>query len=384
MRYVDEYPEYIPVAQRRANAERKLKQLRKTQPHVQPVITEGRTLAKTWWGKSWNQNLERYADFAYRMERGRSYVRHRSVLDLQLQPGHVSALVLGSQPAPYDVDIHIDTLSAPRWHTIRQACEGRFDSLSELLAGVFPQALKDLFFDAHGGLFPTPGDIHFDCSCPDWASMCKHVAAALYGVGSRLDDDAALFFTLRAIPIDDIISQTVAETTQALLDKTQKPRANILDDVDLGEMFGIELDGVETPGPHLPPGSTTVDSPKRTTRAKPAPSARKRVAVSKKHTASRRVNRQSHPASTVKASPPSAAATQRRTPRGVAAPPQVSQGTMLDALVKAVGRARSGKSVDQLQEKLGWTKTQVRSAIRRASARGLLETVRPGRYRQTV
>lgn len=382
MRYFEEYPEYVPVAQRRANAERKLKQLLKTQPHLQPVIIEGRTLAKTWWGKSWNQNLERYADFAYRMERGRSYVRHRSVLDLQLQSGHVSALVLGSQPAPYDVDIQIDTLSDPQWHTIRQACEGRFDSLSELLAGAFPQALKDLFFDAAGGLFPTPRDIQFECSCPDWASMCKHVAAALYGVGSRLDDDAALFFTLRGIPIDDIITQTVAEATQALLDKTQGQRANILDDVDLGEVFGIELDGVETSVPNLPPVSTTVDPPKHTARAKSAPSARKRAAVSKKRTTSRQVNRPSQPPSTVKATPPSAAVSQRGKPRRVAVPPQVSQGTMLDALVKAVGRARSGKSVDQLQEKLGWTKSQVRNAIQRASARGLLETVRPGRYRQ--
>ena len=72
MRYFDEYPPYVPVAQRRARSERKLKQLRQTQPNLHPVIIEGRTLAKTWWGRSWNQNLERYADLAYRMERGRS------------------------------------------------------------------------------------------------------------------------------------------------------------------------------------------------------------------------------------------------------------------------------------------------------------------------
>jgi predicted transcriptional regulator of viral defense system len=58
--------------------------------------------------------------------------------------------------------------------------------------------------------------------------------------------------------------------------------------------------------------------------------------------------------------------------------------TMLDALLQAVGRTRRGKSVDQLQNQLGWTKVQIRNALYRASARGLLETVRPGRYRQTV
>jgi uncharacterized Zn finger protein len=305
-------------------------------------------------------------------------------LDLQLQPGHVSALVLGSQPAPYTVDIHIETLSAPRWHTIQQACEGRFDSLSELVAGAFPQALKDLFFDSTSGLFPTPRDIQFACSCPDWASMCKHVAAALYGVGRRLDEDAALFFTLRGIPIDDIITQTVAETTQALLDKTQEQSANILDDVDLSEVFGIEIDSVETPIPDLPAGSTIEDTPKPTVRAKPAPSAQKRAARGKKQAATHRANRKSQSASTRHAMVRSAAVSQRRKPRHAAAPTQASQGTMLDALVKAVGRARRGKSLDQLQEKLGWAKVQIRNAIYRASARGLLETVRPGRYRQTV
>jgi len=384
MRYFDEYPEYVPVAQRRARAERKLKQLRKTQPHLQPVIIEGRALARTWWGRSWNQNLERYADLAYRMERGRSYVRHRSVLDLQLQPGHVRALVLGSQPSPYAVDIRIETLRAPQWHSIRQACEGRFDSLSELLAGAFPPALKDLFFDSKSGLFPSPRDIQFTCSCPDWASMCKHVAAALYGVGSRLDEDAAWFFTLRGIPIDDIITQTVAETTQALLDKSQGQRAHILDNVDLGEVFGIELDGAETPVPNLPPVSTLKDTPKQMTRSKSAPSAQKRGARGKQQTVSGRVNRQSQSASTPNLTSSSASASPRRKPRRATATAQTPPGTMLDALVKAVGRARAGKSVDQLQNQLGWTKVQIRNALYRASARGLLETVRPGRYRQTV
>jgi hypothetical protein len=73
MRYYDMYPPYVPVAQRRAKAEQKLKQLRKKNPNIKPVIIEGRTLATTWWGKSWDKNLERYADYNYRLERGRSY-----------------------------------------------------------------------------------------------------------------------------------------------------------------------------------------------------------------------------------------------------------------------------------------------------------------------
>ena len=261
------------------------------------------------------------------------------MLDLQLQTGQVRALVLGSQPAPYEVDIRIETLSAPQWHPIRQACEGRFDSLSELLAGAFPPALKDLFFDSKSGLFPSPGDIQFTCSCPDWASMCKHVAAALYGVGSRLDEDAALFFTLRGIPIDDIITQTVAETTQTLLGKTQGPRANLLDGVDLGEVFGIALDGVEPPVPNLPPVTPADNTPKQTGRAKSAPSTQKRTGRGRAQAASRQANRQSEAASTLNAAPSSVAMRQRqRGHRPEAAPPPAPPGTLLDALLQAVGQ----------------------------------------------
>src|SRR5215475_6351097 len=159
MRYYETFPPYVPVAQRRARADQQLRQLQKKNPHLKPVLLTGQSLATTWWGKSWNNNLERYADYRNRIGRGRSYVRHRAVLDLQLTLGHITALVQGSEAQPYRVAI-------------------TFDSLSALLAGTFPQALKDLFFAKGAGLFPSPREIHFDCSCPDWAAMCKHVAAA--------------------------------------------------------------------------------------------------------------------------------------------------------------------------------------------------------------
>jgi uncharacterized Zn finger protein len=152
MREENFYPPYVPVAERRAKAERTLLQLRQQQPHIKPVIIAGKSLATTWWGKSWNSNLERYADYSNRIGRGRSYVRHRAVLDLQLTPGSVTALVQGSEAQPYRVAITVDTLSANHWSTIRTACAGCFDSLSELLGGTFPQALKDLFFAKGAGL----------------------------------------------------------------------------------------------------------------------------------------------------------------------------------------------------------------------------------------
>lgn len=332
----DDFPEYVPVAERRARAQKKLQQLRKKHPGIKPVLIAGRNLANTWWGKSWNSNLERYADYSNRIGRGRSYARHGSILDLQIAAGTITALVQGSQASPYRVTITIAPLAAEQWHSLRAACEGRFDSLQDLLAGQFPQALKDLFFARGSGLFPEPRDIRFDCSCPDWASMCKHVAAALYGVGARLDEDPTLFFTLRGIGIDDLITRTVADTTQALLNKAKKQSTKVLGDIDVGAVFGIQMDNLNLPAPALP--------------AAPGPAA----PVSKK--------------AVVPATTP--------------APPP--QGTMIVALVKAVGKSRKGRSAEQLLKNLGWSKAQLRSAVRRASDKGLLETAAPGFYRQKM
>jgi uncharacterized Zn finger protein len=363
MRYYDMYPPYVPVAQRRAKAEQKLKQLRKKNPNIKPVIIEGRTLATTWWGKSWNSNLERYADYSNRIGRGRSYVRNRAVIDLQIKAGAISAAVQGSDTHPYKINIKVDKLSAQNWDAIRRACAGAFDSLRELLAGQFPSSLKDLFFQQGAGLFPTPKEIHFDCSCPDWASMCKHVAAALYGVGARLDEDPSLFFTLRRINVDDLITETVADTAQALLGRAELRSDNILDDVDLGDVFGIELDDIDVARPDLPAAM-----PKPASAKKKAARATVKINTAAR-SATRAVKRQ--PA---RAQVASAAATV----------PSPASGTMLDALVKAVGRARKGKSVDQLQDKLGWSRTQVRNTITRASAKGFIETVKPGVYRRVL
>jgi uncharacterized Zn finger protein len=336
------------------------------------VIIAGTSLATTWWGKSWNNNLERYADYRNRIGRGRSYVRHRAVLDLQLMLGHITALVQGSEAQPYRVAITVDTLSATNWATIRTACAGCFDSLSALLAGTFPQALKDLFFAKGAGLFPSPREIHFDCSCPDWAAMCKHVAATLYGVGVRLDDDPSLFFTLRGITMDDIITQTVADTTQTLLRKAERQSTNGLDDVDLGDVFGIQLDNLHTPRPDLSPVQ-----PKPATRTKHAAHTQKTRAgttstrASQKIAAPRRSTAQHQAVTAMTATHP-------------AAPPPSSQGTMLDALANALGKTRKGQSLEQLQVKLGWTKMQLRNAINRAGAKGLVEMVTPGVYRQKV
>lgn len=236
------FPEYVPVAQKRAQAARKLQDLKKKNPGIQPVVLEGSTLARTWWGKSWNKNLERYADYSNRIGRGRSYVRHGAVLDLKIEPGKIRALVQGSQRQPYKIEIAISALDQKTWTRVRKSASGQLDSLADLLAGKFPQSLQELFFAKNEGLFPEPKEISFDCSCPDWASMCKHVAATLYGVGARLDENPSLFFKLRKIEVDELITQAVKSTTRALLAKGRAKSTKVIADADITEVFGIELE----------------------------------------------------------------------------------------------------------------------------------------------
>ena len=236
------YPKYVSVGQKKAKAEKKLKQLRKKMPDIRPVILCGSSLARTWWAKSWNKNLERYADYDNRIGRGRSYLRHGAVLDLKITPGKVTALVMGSAANPYEITITIRPVAKNQWQTIKKQCQGHLQSLQDLLAGTFPRALAEIFFTEDQGLFPTPQAIRFQCSCPDSASMCKHIAAALYGIGARFDEDPALFFTLRGVESKDLIADAVQGSTDDLLKKTRKKTARVLDDADLADLFGIDMD----------------------------------------------------------------------------------------------------------------------------------------------
>ncbi|MCP4713856.1 MAG: hypothetical protein GY868_01970 [Deltaproteobacteria bacterium] len=244
-----EYPKYVSVAEKKAKAARKLEKLKKKNPGIAPVLIEGRALATTWWGKSWNANLERYADYSNRIGRGRSYVRHGAVLDLQVAAGQVQARVLGSSSRAYTVAINIQKMNTSTWKEITQACQGRLDSLQELLAGKFPKALGDLFMTKGTGMFPSPKEIAFSCSCPDWASMCKHVAAALYGIGARLDEDPNLFFKLRSVDVDDLVSQAIQDTTRNILEKSRRKSTRVLEDANLSDMFEIDLDDGFDAGP---------------------------------------------------------------------------------------------------------------------------------------
>lgn len=232
---------YVPASVKKAKAAKSLEKLSKKNPGLRPVTISGRKLAKTWWGIAWNDNLERYADFSSRVERGRTYVRNGAVLDLKIEPGRITGLVQGTRVKPYDVAIAIEPLNPQTIAQIKNACSGNITSLQELVEGKFPASLAEMFTAKGNGLFPTPREIRFNCSCPDWAGMCKHVAALLYGVGARLDEDPTLFFTLRQVNIDDLITLTLIETTVDMLSKSEVKSHRSLEDDDLSALFGIDV-----------------------------------------------------------------------------------------------------------------------------------------------
>ena len=226
---------YVPVEARRNAAEREVKKRQKAGQALSPVVIEGNTITKTFWGKSWCRNLESYSDYSNRLPRGRTYVRNGSVLDLQITPGKIMALVSGSHI--YTVELHITALPPARWAAIRKDCLGAIDSLVELLQGRFSKGVMQRLCEQKTGLFPSPNEIKLSCSCPDWASMCKHVAAVLYGVGARLDERPELLFRLREVNEKDLISAVATNLPLA------KPKATsrIIEGEDLAELFGLEI-----------------------------------------------------------------------------------------------------------------------------------------------
>jgi uncharacterized Zn finger protein len=239
------YPRRETVAERKRKAQRNLQRLRKKHPDIRPIVIEGKGPAKTWWGKAWNANLERYADYSNRIGRGRSYVKNGFVLDLKITRGCVDSLVMGTRPQPYSVRIKIAGLTQQKWAAIKKKARDKIDSLQELLDGSFPRELEEIFTARGAGLFPSPQEIKLSCSCPDWAVMCKHVAAALYGAGARLDEDPGLFFTLRGVDVGDLVSTAVNRRRKELLGsvsgKKRSPRVIEGGDARLASLFNIDI-----------------------------------------------------------------------------------------------------------------------------------------------
>lgn len=322
----DGWPAYVPVAERRRKAEREAAKLRKKGHPVTPVRIEGRAIATTVWGKAWCDNLESYRDYESRLPRGRTYVRNGSVIDLQIGPREVKALVSGS--SIYKVTIGIAPVPAGQWRSICADCAGRIDSLVELLQGRLSKGVMERMCRQGTGLFPKPSDITFSCSCLDFASMCKHVAAVLYGVGARLDQSPELLFRMRAV--DE--SELLASLDSAMPDATL-PGERILAGEDVAALFGLNI-----------AGSDDVDAEIGGRLLHPVPESDAAASMPPKQTAGR-----SRPVSPKKVSPaaPSAPAegAQPRVPKTTAGPRTTAAGKSV-----MIQRSKSGTRGDMQNE----------------------------------
>ncbi len=277
------YKPYVPVAQRRARAAQEAARRARKGEKLSPVTIEGRTIASTFWGKAWCTNLESYSDFANRLPRGRTYVRNGSVIDLKIEKGRIKALVYGSEL--YEIQIDIDPLPKARWEALKKQCAGQIASLVELLQGRLSKGVMERVTDRKDGLFPAPSEIEMQCSCPDYAGMCKHLAAVLYGIGNRFDSSPELLFLLRGVDHLELIEQAIP----AAPSEAGRGSPAIASE-DLGDIFGIEVDA--GPDPAHRPSAAEKTPRKKAARAavaaKPGdtkPAAKPKAAANTKATA---------------------------------------------------------------------------------------------------
>jgi len=365
------YPEYVSVGEKRAKAEKKIQQLKKKNPDISPVVINGTKIAHSWWGISWNKNLESYADYSNRIGRGRSYVRHGSVLDLKIKEGKILSLVQGSTSRPYEVEISISKIKPSVWKKILSECRGQIDSLQTIVDGKLPKTMETLLTEPQSGMFPAPGEIDLNCSCPDSAYMCKHIAATLYGVGARLDHDPSLFFTLRGVKMKDLVSQAVKGEAKTLLQRAKKKTSDrIISEEDLSATFGIDMDLPPSPAPRKK-GSRSVPSAKP---ASPGTSTkrpgRKKAANSSKPT---------QPAQPVKLAAQAAPGTQRTQPTRSSTKQKTA--TDYDGVVGIIRRRRvKGIGFKEIKERTGIADTKIRNIIQQAKQKKAIQNISRGLY----
>src|SRR5436309_2770234 len=265
---------YVSVKERRRQALSKMEKLKKKGQPISPVTIVGRTIAATFWGKAWCDNLERYSDYQNRLPRGRTYVRNGSVIDLQIAPGQVKAMVSGS--SIYNNTIKVAPVGEARWKSICEDCAGAIDSLVELLQGRLSKGVMERICRQGAGLFPSPKEIRLSCDCPDGARMCKHVAAVMYGIGARFDRQPELLFRLRAVDEMELIANA---GTAAPLSKQSPAAGKVLGGEDLSAMFGLDMAQAEAPAKVTP---KTKAAPKAKMAPKAMAEPSKKVAAKRK------------------------------------------------------------------------------------------------------
>jgi uncharacterized Zn finger protein len=260
MSWGSSFTPYVSATEKRRHAKKAANVLEKTGHKLNPVRLGGRTIARSFWAKAWCKNLESYSDYVNRLPRGRSYLRNGSVVDLQIAPGVINARVSGS--TLYSVTISIKPVKQDAWKALKTNCAGQVGSLMDLLQGKLSAHVMEIITRRETGLFPEPAEIGLDCSCPDWAGMCKHVAATLYAIGVRLDANPELLFVLRAADHLELITEASKSITTNV--STAEDGSAMLTGENLEAIFGIEIE----PAAFQAPPPTVSKSPKSRDRSR--------------------------------------------------------------------------------------------------------------------
>ena len=264
---------YVSVVKRRAKAAKEMEKLVKNGMKIEPIEVQGRKIARTFWGEAWCNHLEKFSDYENRLPRGRTYVRNGSVCHLAISKGKVEAIVSGSEL--YKIEVNITPLSANKWKNVRKQCAGQIGSMLELLEGRFSDNVMEIVTDKNKGLFPNPSEIKLACNCPDWAEMCKHIAAVLYGVGARLDHQPELLFLLRNVDHEELISAELnIQTATAAKGKRRR-----LEGADLSSVFDVDMEEPVKPSRKKSVAGRKAITSKKTVKKR---AAQKTISVKKK------------------------------------------------------------------------------------------------------
>lgn len=184
-------------------------------------------IGSTWWSKRWIKTLESFS-LGTRLTRGRSYARQGQVISIDVEPGIVKAKVQGSMPKPYNVKMRLKPLSDTDWEKVTDAMAAQALFVAKLLAGEMPTNIEEAFEAVSLSLFPTAlRDLETDCSCPDYANPCKHIAAVYYLLAERFDEDPFLIFKLRGRSKEQIISTLRAKRIETLPPESASPASGV-------------------------------------------------------------------------------------------------------------------------------------------------------------
>ncbi|MEO0933810.1 MAG: SWIM zinc finger family protein [Cyanobacteria bacterium J06641_2] len=174
--------------------------------------------SRTWWGDKFIQALEDISDES-RLKRGRSYARNGKVKSFSIQENCISAKVKGSvnpyfgvyKEPTYKINIEIKPIAKTKWKQAIDKLSSKASVVSRLLLNEVPENIEDTFSELGLNLLPhSQEDFKTNCSCPDYANPCKHIAGVYYLVASQLDQNPFLLFELRGLSKTELQNKLAA------------------------------------------------------------------------------------------------------------------------------------------------------------------------------